>query len=155
MRVALGIFLWTAGMEVLLGPIQLGVLIQWQQAFDSHYVALAQALRHDLLGIGLDPHKLTLQARRQLDALARSGGFTGALLFRQDDVGILASPSQPQVSAAPPALSRPGGGGSAFSRVPSLSSPQNLTAPFSLWPPSHSALGGPGYLHSNPYNKSR
>ena len=69
-------------MDALTAQLRLGILIQWQQALDAGYVALEQALRRDLLALGLEPRRLPVDARRQLDVLAHGDGFIGAVWGR-------------------------------------------------------------------------
>ena len=65
---------------------QLGILIQWQQAYDAEYWPLERELRRDLLRMGFDVLQLPPTALQQLGRLAHLSGFTGAIY--SDDGGF-------------------------------------------------------------------
>ena len=90
---------------------RLGILIQWQQAYDAKYWPLEHALREDLLRMGLDVQKMPCIAMRQLNLLAHLGGFSGVVYSADDGLeGVWAhsrnwrwlqsQSSRPQVDSA-------------------------------------------------------
>ena len=67
-------------LDMLTAGLQLGMLVQWQQAHDAGLSALELALRKDLLEAGLDTLSLSRAALDQLNLLAHMDGFCGAVL---------------------------------------------------------------------------
>ena len=138
----LGLGFWTMVKRVqpppLPPPLQLGILIQWQQALNARYWALEGALRRDLLRMGFDVLQLPPAALLQLDRLAHMGGFTGAVYSGSvDSLGVWAhscAPSRRSRPVLPPCISTAVfyRSGASLPLRPIVGSSAGC-APFSLW----------------------